>query len=675
LTQATRARLMMIRHMVQRSLSFVLLAGLLSCKGDPTDSLRNGVDQLQADPSQIILDSATTQTFIVSAVDEQGNQVSAKFSATATGGITVLFDSSYNRVFDANGNLKPQNPATHVRYTVSGNAVGNANVTVSAGGKQVVIPVRVPPTSLAATISKTNPNPGDTITITLPAPATFAFTVGDTSSIGVTIGGNTCRIVAVTAGNSAVSCIPLPGSTGRPSLRNVLPGFGSLGPITVSTDGSVSLPLPTLTFTPANPQTGDTVKIRVPAPYKFGDGTGTASDTSVVSVSGGTVIRTVRTADSIKVLVGPGLNAVASVTRLRIPSFQGSSNLFTASTAVVTTPAAPVLVTTPGGSVGIGALVTVTAPGRYRFSPTATTVTIPSTIAGLNAGAQVQSVSADSLTLVYAIGPNVSAGTATIGGLRISAAQGLGAFSLTTDKAYTTPALTQFPASANDSTPLSGQAVTIFAGAGFKFTPTSALLFGPSNTSALIVTRAADSSAITFVPVPSLGRFKPLVTNIVQTATPTVRFTATAAVYITSPKDGAGDPATAPFITIPTTGNTVLFKDYGKGLFYAIQPCMGDLGGPCRIYRFTLPAAASFSVSATWQGTTDLGIYFYDSGLNLISPFGCDSKGATASGQPETCTVTKPAGTYYLVVDTFSAFYASPNNVDPTDFTLLLTGL
>ena len=664
----------MMKHMVQRSLSFmVLAAGLLSCTGDPTDSLRNGVNQLTSDPTEIILDSASTQTVLVQAFDEQGNAVQAKFSATAGAGRTVTFDTTFNRVFDANGNLKPQNPATRVRYIIGGNVVGNSDVTISGGGKSITIPVRIPPTALAGTISKKAPNPGDTITITLPAPAKFAFDPTDTASIGVTIGGNACKILTVTLDATGVTCVPLPGSVGRPSYRNVLPGFGGLGPITVSDTNTVSLPLPVLTLSPASPLAGDTVRIIAPAPYKFGNGSPTASDTSAVTVNG-TVFRTVLTPDSLKFLAGPGISAALTVTRLRIANFGGTSNLFTLSGGNLVTPANPALVTTPGGSVGIGSTVTVTASGRYRFSPAAsTTVTIPSSIVGINAGATVLAVSADSLTLTYAIGPNVEASKATIGGVRLSAAAGLGTFSLSTDQAYTTPQLIQFPATLTDSTPSPGQAVTIRPGTGYKFTPTSVVQLGPTFISALIVSQ--DSNGITFVPVPAIGRFKPVVTNVIVTATPAVRFTLPGAVYLNSPHEAANDPATAPFITIPTTGNTIVFKDYGGSGFFPISVCMDDLGGPCRIYRFVLPTAQSFRVTATWQGTTDLGIYFYDSSLSLISPFGCDALGATATGQPETCVVTKPAGTYYLVVDTFSAFYAAPNNVNPTNFTLTLLGL
>ena len=655
----------MMKHMVQRSLSFmVLAAGLLSCSGDPTESLRNGVAQLTADPTQIILDQGSTVRVLVQAFDEQGNAVEARFSATAAAGITVTFDSSYNRVYDANGNLKPQNPATRVRYIVQGDVVGASSFTVSGGGKSITVPVRVPPPAIAATITPATPGFGDTITVTLPAPATFAFDPADTNSVLTTIGGNTCKILTVSTARDALSCVPLPGSVGPVQLKNVLVGFGGLGPISVPTTGTINLALPSLTYTPANPQAGDTITLIAPPRFDF-------RTTSAVTLSGATTSITKRVADTLKFLVGPGVNAPLSITNMLVTGSAASANTFTLAAGNVSTPAAPTLVSNLGGSQAVGTVITVTATGRYRFSPAASsTVTLRSTIPGLNAGATVTSVSADSLTLQYAIGPNVDTTAAIIGGVRISGAAGLGTFSLNTDKALFTPVIDQFPATLNTQFPVPGQAVTITAGAGYQFSANSTVLLGPTLAAAIIVSQ--NTSSIPFVPIPDIGKGKPVVTRVVASATPNVNFTLPAAIYLTSPKETANDPSTAPGITIPTTGNTVVFKDYG--VFFS-GLCEDDLGGPCRWYKFTLPAAASFRVTATWQGTTDLGIYFYDSGLNLISPFGCDALGAGASGQPETCVVTKPAGTYYLVVDTFAAFYASPNNVNPTNFTLTLLGL
>jgi Bacterial pre-peptidase C-terminal domain len=661
---------MMMKHMVQRSLSFmVLAAGLLSCSGDPTESLRNGVAQLTADPTQIILAQGSTVRVLVQAFDEQGNAVEAKFSATAAAGITITFDSSFNRVFDANGKLLPQNPATRVRYVVEGDAVGASSFTVSGGGKSITVPVRVPPPAIAATISPATPSFGDTITITLPAPAKFDFDPADTNSVLTTIGGNECKILGVSMTRDTLSCVPLPGSVGAVQLKNVLPGFGGLGPINVPTTGTIDLTLPSLTYTPANPQAGDTITLIAPPRFDF-------RTTSAVTLSGATTFITKRVADTLQFLVGPGVTAPLSITNMLVTGSAAKTNIFTLAAGNVTTPAAPTLVSTQGGSQAVGTVITVTSTGRYRFSPAATsTVTLRSVLPGINAGATVTSVSADSLTLQYAIGPNVDTTAAIIGGVRISGAAGLGTFSLNTDKALFTPVTDQFPATLSTQFPVPGQAVTITAGAGYQFSTNSAVLLGSALRSAIIVSQ--NASSITFVPVPDIGKGKPVVTRVVAAATPNVNFTLPAAIYLTSPKDVAGDPSTAPFLTIPTTGNTVVFKDYGA-FFGGL--CEDDLGGPCRWYRFTLPAAASFRVTATWTNTTDLGIYFYDSDLNLIRPAGgsfgpCDAGGNGASGQPETCTVTQPAGTYYLVVDTFSAFYAAPDNVDPASFTLTLLGL
>ena len=80
-------------------------------------------------------------------------------------------------------------------------------------------------------------------------------------------------------------------------------------------------------------------------------------------------------------------------------------------------------------------------------------------------------------------------------------------------------------------------------------------------------------------------------------------------------------------------------------------------------------------IAATAVCHTDLGIYTYDAAQSLdTSLLVCDGLGAGSGGQPETCSKAMPAGTYYIVVDSFSPFYAPPNNVDPTDFKLVIVG-
>jgi hypothetical protein len=652
---------MMMKHMVQRSLSFmVLAAGLVSCSGDPTESLRNGVDQLLADPSEMIVDQATTELVVVQAFDEQGNAVQARFSVTAAPGITVTFDSSFNRVFDANGKLKPQNPATRVRYIVQGDVVGASSFTVTGGGKSTTIAVRVPPPAVAATIAPAAPGFGDTITVTLPAPATFAFDPADTASVATTIGGNTCRVITVNAARTALSCIPLPGSVGAVLLKNVLPGFGGLGPINVPTVGTVNLTLPTLTYSPANPQAGDTVTIIAPPRFDF-------RTTSAVTLSGATTFVTLRVADTLKFLVGPGVNAPLSITNLLVTGSAASANTFTLAAGNLTTPALPILVSNLGGSQAVGTVISVASTGRYRFSPAASSsVTLRSVLPGINAGATVTSVSADSLTLQYAIGPSVDTTAAVIGGVRISGAAGLGTFSLNTDKVLFTPVIAQFPATLSNQLPIPGdQPVTLTAGAGFKFTPSSTIQVGSPLVKALVQSISADSTQMVFLPSPNSGKAKPVVSNIIATATPNVKITLPAAVYLTAGPPGAvPDLDNSPTIVVPTAvgqTNTLV----GFGVFAELDECLSETGTKCRAYKFTLPAAVRWNVVITQSGGDfDMGVYILDSSRVAIKA--CDALAAAAT---ENCNLSAfTPGSYWLTVVNYTA-------ANPPDWQVVLTGI
>jgi hypothetical protein len=114
-------------------------------------------------------------------------------------------------------------------------------------------------------------------------------------------------------------------------------------------------------------------------------------------------------------------------------------------------------------------------------------------------------------------------------------------------------------------------------------------------------------------------------------------------------------------VDIPETGFSGGVQDNGVW-FAGPAVCTGTLGGPCRVYTFTLTTTRTFSVTATWDNTSDEGIYFTASdGTTLVGTTACDSHGNGATAQPETCTVTDlPAGTYYLIVDDFSPFYGDP---------------
>jgi hypothetical protein len=116
--------------------------------------------------------------------------------------------------------------------------------------------------------------------------------------------------------------------------------------------------------------------------------------------------------------------------------------------------------------------------------------------------------------------------------------------------------------------------------------------------------------------------------------------------------------ATAPTLAMPAAGKTITYVDGGPEGSDPI--CLNNpaLGGKCRVFKFTLAAPATLTFKATWEGTADLGIYFFDNTQTIIAFGGCDALGRAATGQPEQCTRTFAAGTYYFVADDFGPFYA-----------------
>jgi len=119
--------------------------------------------------------------------------------------------------------------------------------------------------------------------------------------------------------------------------------------------------------------------------------------------------------------------------------------------------------------------------------------------------------------------------------------------------------------------------------------------------------------------------------------------------------------ATAPTLAIPGVGSSATYLDGGNG--NVVPECDADQGAGtlCRVYKFVMAAPGTVTFSVTWQGTTDLGLYFYDNAGTLLNPFPtvCDA-GGNGGGGPESCSQTLTAGTYFLVVADFGPFYPEP---------------
>jgi hypothetical protein len=153
-----------------------LLALLLAaaCSGDPTDPLRGGVTRLDAAPSQIFLQLGESKTVDISALDEQGNQISSAYEVTdTTGGISVKRDSTFLPIFIDDSTLSVPPEAPIFRYLVTATGYGPASFTVATGGNDVTVPVQVvAQTVLEAQISNLTPALGEVVTITAPSGST-----------------------------------------------------------------------------------------------------------------------------------------------------------------------------------------------------------------------------------------------------------------------------------------------------------------------------------------------------------------------------------------------------------------------------------------------------------------------------------------------------------------------
>jgi hypothetical protein len=189
--------------------ALLLLAG---CTNDPTESLRTGTARIDAAPSQLFLQLGEIKTVDVSAVDEQGNQISSAYEVTNTGsGITVRRDSTFLPVFNTDSTLAVPPQAVIFRYIVTATGYGATSFTVSANGKDVTVPVQVVAQSvLQATISNLNPALNEQVTITAPAGITFSPTSQVTLADATAVQPFT---VSVAPDGSTITFLPPPNVT------------------------------------------------------------------------------------------------------------------------------------------------------------------------------------------------------------------------------------------------------------------------------------------------------------------------------------------------------------------------------------------------------------------------------------------------------------------------------
>jgi hypothetical protein len=206
---------MMTKHMVQRSLTFLALTGILACTGDPTGEFANGVDHLEASPSTFYLVSGSSTSIDVAARDAANNAVEASFQIAEVGpGITVERDLTFEPIRNEDGEFVPNPRPTRVRYIVTATALAaSTSFTISAGGKEQEIVSVVTPTNVG-TISANTGTVGDEVTITAAAGLRFSAGVGATF-------GDVPGVVTGVAGDGSSFTVLVPGHTGTGTVSGV----------------------------------------------------------------------------------------------------------------------------------------------------------------------------------------------------------------------------------------------------------------------------------------------------------------------------------------------------------------------------------------------------------------------------------------------------------------------
>jgi len=231
-----------MNRLIVGSLVSVPLIITMACSGDPTDSLRNGIAQVNASPTQVFPQVGRTTNIDVTANDEQGNMVSTSFQAKAVNGssISVIRDTTFQPVFINDSQAVAPAQAVTFRFKVTANALGVDTVTIKAGEDSVRVPVAVQRDPAVAppfiTVASTGPTAADATVLTVPAPYVFPEDV----AVGFDVGN--AIVVSRTADGSSITIFPPPGAA---SVGSAVLGLSYLPTDTVTSTTDVPLTIST----------------------------------------------------------------------------------------------------------------------------------------------------------------------------------------------------------------------------------------------------------------------------------------------------------------------------------------------------------------------------------------------------------------------------------------------
>ena len=205
-------------RMIRGSVLLAACVGLWSCSSDPLSDEAGVAFKIVALPSALTMRQDSTQLIGAQLVDALDGQIPTTWTITNNSPLlfSVAIDSGFRPVFNPDGSLTIPSEQTEMRATLTGLTLGIGNLTISAGGKELIVPVNVIPGTLHATFAPANPAPGVAVTMTLP-PNMF---LAPTSK--VTFAGNQNPIIVSRAPDgSSITFIPAPTTNAVASVTKV----------------------------------------------------------------------------------------------------------------------------------------------------------------------------------------------------------------------------------------------------------------------------------------------------------------------------------------------------------------------------------------------------------------------------------------------------------------------
>lgn len=224
---------------------------------------------------------------------------------------------------------------------------------------------------------------------------------------------------------------------------------------------------------------------------------------------------------------------------------------------------------------------------------------------------------------------------------------------------------TVLAATFSTNAPSVGAPVTITAPAGLKFTAgsgvTDALGATPVGGVDAFVGVSADGTTLTYIPDPGYSgpitisgvspSYAPAL-NVSLTTTDSIKVAADTAAI--TPISGTNDPATAPTILTPASGQTVALFDTGTWGWAGL-----GASNLAQVYTLNVPEDGTYDFTLDWNNDSDLGVYLAD-GTAIADAGG-------VGGRPESDSIDLAAGTYQIAIIWFN--YAG-STVPPTAFQL-----